>query len=405
MRILHITTVRSGSTGRTAIDLKSFLRERVEDYRIAFSEPDNKPQDKDFLIGNRIDHKAHAFFSHFFGLQGYFSYFATKKFLNVVKAYHPDIVHLGNLHANYINLPLLFRFLSKEQIPVVMILHDCWFFTGKCTHFTVRGCEKWKAQCHHCPAKKADNVSWLFDWSRKMFKDRKNWYDSLASLTVIAVSDWEKNLAIQSPLFAGASVTRVYNWIDTEFFKPASETQIAEVMAKYKLSNNVCYVISVSASWGDSQSKTKDAIAFAEQLPERYKLVIVGRSGNDVFPNSVVRIPYTSNPHELAALYSLAYAYLHFSVEDTFGKVIAEAMACGTVPIVFDSTACGETAGPFGIAVKPHDVQAMVDALPMACESDRKEAVRKYALENYVRPNNLEAYWSISDTEAITYNE
>ncbi len=393
MKILHITTVRSGSTGRTATDLKAFLTNKGEEYKIAFSVPDGKPLDGDILIGNNLDHKVHAFLSRLLGLQGYFSYFATRKFLKQVKAYSPDIVQLGNLHANYINLPLLFRFLAKERIPVVMILHDCWFFTGKCTHFTARGCDKWKTQCHRCPAMKADNGSWLFDRSAKMFRDRKKWYERLVSLTVVAVSDWEKNLARQSPLFAKANVTRVYNWIDTDTFKPALQEEKNAVMEKFHLDPELHYVISVGAGWSAERSKTKDAISLAQQLPEGYKLIIVGRGNDDVFPVEVVRIPYTTNPQELAALYSLAEAYIHFSVEDTFGKVIAEAMSCGTVPIVFDSTACGETASPYGIAVRPHDAEAMIDALPLVSEPDRKAAVRQYALDNYCRPENINAYW------------
>ena len=395
MKILHITAVRTGSTGRTATDLKTFLTQNGNEYKIAFSESDNRPLDGDILIGSRRDHKIHALLSRLFGLQGYFSFWATIKFLKAVKAYQPDIVQLGNLHANYINLPLLFRFLSKKHIPVVIILHDCWFFTGKCTHFTARGCEKWKTQCHNCPAKKTDNGSWFFDWSKKMFNDRRRWFESLTSLTVVAVSDWEMNLAKQSPVFGKANITRVYNWIDTDTFRPVSENQIAVIRKKYNLSPKIRYVISVSAGWVSMRSKTKDAITFAEHLPEGYKLLIVGRSASDVFPECVVRIPYTSTPQELAALYAFSEAYIHFSVEDTFGKVIAEAMACGTVPIVFDSTACGETASPYGIVVEAHDVSAMIDAIPLACEQQRKESVRQYALENYNRQKNIETYYEV----------
>lgn len=395
MRVLHITTVRSGSTGRTATDLKALLKQKGEDFRIAFSVQDSMPLNGDILIGNRLDHKIHAFLSRLFGLQGYFSYFATQRFLKRVNEYKPDLVQLGNLHANYINLPLLFNYLSKQRIPVVMILHDCWFFTGKCTHFTERCCEKWRVCCHHCPALKCDNESWFFDRTRKMFRDRKKWYLGIESLTVIAVSDWEKQLALKSPLFSKAKVTRVYNWIDAELFKPSSREQIEQVIKKYGLNQNVKYVLSVGANWPVNSTKSQDAIRFSNLLPSDYQLIIVGRGSKEIFPRQVIRISYTSNPEELATLYSLSHAYIHFSIEDTFGKVIAEAMSCQTVPIVFDSTACGETAGPFGISVAPHNVEAMVDALHLAEESSRREKVRIYAKEHYVYPVNLEEYWQL----------
>lgn len=393
MRILHITTTRSGSTGSTATSLKSLLINRGEQFRIAYSEPDDNPLDGDIFIGNRLDHKVHAFLSRLLGLQGYFSLLATKLFLRQIKDYSPDLVQLGNLHANYINLPLLFKFLAQEKIPVVMILHDCWFFTGKCTHFTERKCEKWRQECHHCPALHEGNVSWFFDRTRKMFNDRMKWYKSLKSLTVVAVSEWERNLALQSPLFKSARVTRVYNWIDTAIFKPATQEEIQLVMTKYNLLSDKKYVVSVGSGWSAVSTKTRDALRFSSLLPDNYRLIVVGTADESVFPDPIVHIPYVSESFELAVLYSLSLAYIHFSVEDTFGKVIAEAMACGTVPVVFDSTACGEIAGPYGLVVEPHDIPAMIDALQMAKEVERKKSVRSYAVANYASPESIDDYW------------
>ncbi len=393
MKILHITTIRSGSAGRTATDLQDFFAHRGDEYRIAFSERDTKPLNSDIFIGNELDHKIHAFLSRLLGLQGYFSYFSTKRFLKKVKAFRPDIVVLGILHANFINLPLLFRFLAKERIPVVMILHDCWFFTGKCTHFTERRCNKWKTECNHCPAKNSDNKSWLFDKSTKMFRNRMKWYNSLSSLTVIAVSDWEKRIAEQSPLFANADVVRIYNWIQTDVFKPATEEEVLGMKLKHNLQPLIKYVISVSASWSSRMSRTVDAIKLARLLPENYKLIVVGETEKGIFPENVICIPYTSDQKELAALYSLSSAYLHFSVEDTFGKVIAEAMACGTVPVVFASTACGETSSPYGIAVSPHDVEAIASAILDIEDVERRHKVRQWALDNYYAPLNMNLYW------------
>lgn len=395
MKILHITAVRTGSTGRTATDLKSILSSKGYHFKIAFSKKDGMPLDGDILIGNWLDHKIHALLSRLLGLQGYFSYFHTKILLRKIKSFKPDIVQLGNLHANYINLPLLFDFLAQEKIPVVMVLHDCWLFTGQCTHFTSIKCDKWKFGCGHCPALKTGNSSWLFDRTAKIFKDRLKWYKSLSSLLVIAVSDWEKQLAQQSPLFSQANVIRVYNWIDTNTFKPATLKQQEDVRNKYKLPVGNNYVITVGAGWTSTSSKTVDAIAVSSLLSNECRLIVVGHGNDGVFPENVIRIPYTSDPSELAALYSISCAYLHFSVEDTFGKVIAEAMSCGKVPIVFNSTACGETASPYGIVVPPHDVKAMVQAIPRAQSSYLSKKVREYAIDNYSVPTNMNKYWEI----------
>lgn len=392
MRILHINTVRFGSTGRTASDLKAALANETCEYRLAFSEKDSKPLDGDILIGSTLDHKLHALLSRVSGLQGYFSYFSTKRFLKQVKEYNPDIVVLGNLHANYINQPLLFDFLAKEKIKVVMILHDCWLFTGHCTHFTSHRCDNWKKICCNCPDVKKGRESWFFDRSKKIFSDRFFWYNNLNSLSVVAVSDWEASLAIQSPLLKNAKVTRIYNWINSEVFKPASPQEIEQIRIKYNLNSELKYLITVGAGWTKMSNKTNDVINFSLKLPNNYRLIIVGNCDNIAFPSSVIHIRYTSSQKELAALYSTSIAYLHFSVEDTFGKVIAEAMSCEVVPIVFRSTACGETASPHGIAVPPHDVLAMIDSIKLAEEEERRKSVRRYALQNYSKPSNVMVY-------------
>jgi len=73
------------------------------------------------------------------------------------KKIQPDVIHLHNLHGYYVNIEILFNFLTIENIPVVWTLHDCWPITGHCSHFDYVGCEKWKTECYSCPTKK--NVS------------------------------------------------------------------------------------------------------------------------------------------------------------------------------------------------------------------------------------------------------
>jgi hypothetical protein len=119
-----------------------------------------------------------------------------------MKKLKPDIVHLQNLHGNYINLKRLLTYLGENDIPTVLTLHDCWFFTGMCCHYTVDKCYKWENECFECPQLHKENKSWFFDRTRKIFNDKKKWFCSIPRLAVIGVSDWITNEAKRSFLFS-----------------------------------------------------------------------------------------------------------------------------------------------------------------------------------------------------------
>ena len=149
-KILQINVINElSSTGRTTSELGEYLKKNNFESRIAVSI--GEKSDEVYIIGNKLDHKIHAVLSRLFGLQGYFSYFATRKLLSYINRENPDVVHLRNLHGNFIHVPLLFKYLKKKQIPTVITLHDCWFYTGKCCHYTMIKCEKWKDSCGKCP--------------------------------------------------------------------------------------------------------------------------------------------------------------------------------------------------------------------------------------------------------------
>ena len=98
---------------------------------------------------------------------------------------------------------------------------------------------------------------------------------------------------------------------------------------------------------------------------------------NQDIPENIKSVGYISSTEDLAKLYSACDMYVHLSREDAFGKVIAEALACGTPAIVYDSTACPEVLGEgCGAVVAPGDVMAIYHAM----EEIRKDPKEAYVL-------------------------
>lgn len=397
MRILQINSVCDlGSTGRTTRELADMLLKHGHESYVAYGHGKTTYQHA-FKIGGKLENKFHnLFYTRILGLHGYGTKSGTKRLLKWIDRLKPDLIHLRNLHSNYLNIPLLFNYIIDNKIPVVFTLHDCFNFTGKCSHYTANKCYKWQSQCSSCPLFRYTVApSFFFDNSQRLFNEKKLFYSKMQKMTIVAVSRWLMQEAEKSILAGnGHKLTHIYNWIDKDKFSIVSTDKIVLFLKKYQLDTNLRYLISVSQLWDKDASRFIDAVRLSKKLPDAYRLILIGRkSRGTVIPDNIYHIPYISSTDELSAAYKMCEAYVHFSVEDTFGKVIAEAMACGAVPIVFASTACGEIPGKYGIVVPPHDIDAIIKALPLlpAMHKLREEIVR-YVHENYDYEINAQKY-------------
>jgi len=359
MKVLQINAVGGiSSTGRICFELADYLNNNGHEGYIAYST--GYHYYKGYKIGNKFDTKVHGLLSRIFGTQAYFSKGATRKLLNYISNLKPDIVHLHNLHSNYINLKLLLSYLAENDIPTVITLHDCWFYTGKCTHYTLDNCYKWQTGCGKCPGLKLDNPSWFFDRTKKMLRDKKTLLERIPRLAVIGISDWITNEARKSFLASAKILTRIYNWIDTDVFKPVDGTSLKKKLGII----DKWVILGVASRWSNRKGLNK-FIELSGIIPPEMKIVLVGGISNKIkLPQNIIHIPEIHDLSELVEYYSMADVFVHCSREEAFGKTIAEALSCGTPAIVFNSTACPEVIGPgCGLIINEYDASAILKGI------------------------------------------
>lgn len=378
MKVLQINAVNGlSSTGRTTIELDNYLNENGHIGIVATSA--GVVQSKDYKIGTAFEKKVHALFSRLFGLQGYYSKKGTAKLIEFIQEIKPDIVHLRNLHANYINLKMLFNYLGDNDIPTVITLHDCWLYTGKCTHYTVDNCNKWKTSCKSCPRLKKDNVSWFLDRTKKMHIDKKDWFKNIPRLAVVGVSDWITDEAKKSLLSSAKIIERVYNWIDLETFKPLSSYKIRKelnIESKY-------IILGVASSWSNEKGLDQ-FINLANQMDDSIIIILIGKIQSDIqLPEKVINIKETHDTKELVKYYCVSDVFINLSFEESFGKVTAEALACGTPVIVVNSTANPELVGEnCGIKLnKNYAIEDLKDAIS-TMKYNGKDYYSKYCINH-----------------------
>lgn len=332
MTLLQINaTYAIGSTGRITKDIHNqALKKGINSYVACAMSAEPK---ETYIIGNELDHKLHAFLCRINGRQAYFSKCATKALLNYMDQIKPDIVHIHNLHNNFINLNMLLDYIAEKNIRLVITLHDCWYYTGRCFHYTFNKCFRWKEGCGNCPERQAGTPVYFFDKSAENYLDKKKHLEKIKNIYVIGASQWIANEARLS-LLQNANISYCYNGVDMEIFKP----QPTKLREQYNIKPDDFVILGIANKLTLPQNK-QAMEAIYSLLDENTKLVVLGAGTRMFFDDRVIRIPTVKEEKEMAQWYASADVFVNLTWEDTLGFVNVEAIACGT-PVI-TQLACG----------------------------------------------------------------
>lgn len=396
MKVVQINAVSgTGSTGVIARHISDMLNNHdIENYIFYAAGYDS--YEYAIKISDGCDMKLHALMSHLTGKQAYFSKRSTKKLIKRLDEIQPDIVHLHNLHHNYINLNMLLQYLADKDIKTVITLHDCWYFTGKCTHYAFQKCNRWQNGCGNCPLLKADNPSWLFDRTAEIWADKKEHFEKIKRLEIVGVSEWIAGEARKSFL-SSRNISCIHNGIDTEVFVPDG----ADLRDEYKLGDKFV-VLGMANKW-QSEANTGLLEYVEERLDKDFVLLLVG--GNAEGMDNVINIPYQKSPKKLAEVYRTADVFVNVTHEDSLPTVNMEAMSCGTPVITYD--VCGSTeiiTDNTGIVIAEGDKAALVEAV-YEVKNKGKDAYSKSCIrhiaDNYELYTQFEKYLDVYKGERI----
>ena len=396
MKVLQINAVYgAGSTGCIVEDIHLLtLKNGMESfvaYAIALS---NEEIANGYCIGNVLDRKAHALLCRIKGKQAYFSYGATRKLIRYIRKLKPDIVHLHNLHSNYIHLNSLLAFLAKENIKVVVTLHDCWFYTGGCFHYTSAGCDKWLTACGDCPKRKADTPAYFGDASASILRDRKKYFSAIPDLTVVGVSEWMRSEGVKTVFAQNKNVT-IYNGIDMEFFQPTP----SDFRTRYGIEDKFV-VLGAANKWLNPINRIA-LETVAQGIGQDGVLVIFGcdRESLKDLPSNVITIGYTNSRVEMRELYSMADVFANCTIEESLSLVNVEAQACGTPVVTYRNTGAQETVdNESGFSVESGNQKELLEKILYIKKNGKQtyaKQCRLFAVDKFDRDKNYEKYISL----------
>lgn len=383
MRIVQINGGAKGSTGKIMMGIAEAAR--AQGHEVMCASPittTNRDAGEDcgyYRIGTFNSRRLNVALARITGFNGCFAWFETYKLLKKIDEFKPDIIHLHNLHDSYINLPMLFSYIKKHNVPTVWTLHDCWAFTGQCPHFTIAKCDKWKVGCHNCPQYKEYPAS-LYDNTKKMWQLKKKWFTGVKNMTIVTPSEWLAGLARESYL-KQYPIEVINNGIDLNVFKPTH----SNFRKQYGIPGDKYIVLGVSFAWG--YRKGLDCfVEMAEKLDERYQIVLVGTDDeiDKNLPQSIISIHRTQNQKELAEIYSAADVFAMPTREENYPTVNMEAIACGTPVVTFDTGGCAETVDTStGIIVSVNEIDKLIEAIDVISQEQINPEVYKKKVRNY----------------------
>ena len=267
----------------------------------------------------------------------------TLHIVQTIREVAPDLIHIHNLHGDfsfgYLDFPLLMEEIAALGVPVIWTFHDCWPFTGRCTYYQYKHCDRFSKACGHCPQRFYDREGILWDQSAKNLLRKKEAFDSISDLTVVTVSEWLAG-EVRKSILKNRRVVTVYNGIDTDLFQPGEKAR--EVHTPLRV---------LAIGW-DRRKGYVDYFSLAEVLGKDAVIQVLGNRPffrrQHPLPSNLVVIPRTDKPEEMAEIYRNSDIYYNASAAETFGLTTVEAMACGTPVVGYRSTATPEVVDSTG---------------------------------------------------------
>lgn len=377
MKVAQINAYNFGSTGKIMLGIAEVSKENgIDAFTFSSSRKAISGKMGHYCFDSKFDYMVHMIGAIFLGFETDFSYFATKRLIKRLDQIKPDIIHLHNTHGYYLNHPLFFKYIKKNKIKTIWTLHDCWSFTGRCPHFILTGCDRWKTGCKACVYdKKMYPASYFFDRSKSEYQKKKKMFTGIENMTLVTPSAWLSELVKESYM-KEYPVKVINNGINLDLFRPYE----SDFKKRYGIEDKKV-ILGVSMNWGER--KGFDVMCeLAKRLGDEYAVVLVGTIQPDAgeVPDDIIHISRTSNQKELAEIYSAADVFANPTREDNFPTVNMEALACGTPIVTFKTGGSPEIIDETcGSVVNVNDIDGFEKEIRRVCE------VRPFSKENCIK--------------------
>lgn len=248
----------------------------------------------------------------------------------LVRRLRPDVVNLHWIAQGTLSVPQI----ASLPKPLVWTVRDMWAITGGCNYD--EGCGRFVHGCGDCPLLGRPHAR---DLSRSLNEARQALRRE--DITFVALSGWMRREIERSHAWRGARVVTIPPGIDVATFSPQPAAPVRQRLGVAPGERLVGFFSAAGAD--DGRKGYRQAVAALRRLRaagEDVTLLVVGGRSTSM-PDPGIRVVdggRVADDGVLAQLYSACDLVLVPSLQEAFGKVAVEAMACGTPVVCFAGT-------------------------------------------------------------------
>ncbi len=266
-----------------------------------------------------------------------------------------DVIHMHWVNSGFVNV----KHLSGIKKPVIWTLRDMWPITGGC-HISLT-CLGYETGCGQCPQLGSTHK---YDLSKYVIHRKRKYIPP--NIVLVGISEWISECAIKSFLFKNSDVLTISNNVNCSDFFPVDRLVARNVIglpAGRKII--LAGAQRPDLSWKGFDKFLESLVLLKEENPF---LLFFGNMDPQLLKQTGLEYKALGNLTDKIALriaYSAADVFVSPSLMESFGKTLAESMACGTPVVCFGATGPKDIVDHQvnGYAAKPFDPQDLANGI------------------------------------------
>ncbi len=267
-RVLLIdVNCKFSSTGKIVYNLFKGLKEDGREAAICYGRGDEILEDGIYKFGLDWETNIHAGLARITGYNGCFSPISTRRLIAYIEKFKPDVIHIHELHAYFVNIKPLLEYIKKKKIKVVWTFHCEYMYTGKCGY--AYDCKKYISGCENCPAIKEYPKSMIFDKTKQMYLKKKQLLEDM-DIDIVTPSKWLAD-RVKLSFLKDKNIQVIHNGIDIDIFHPMDTVDLKQQL---NISKDDKVVVAIAPDIMIERKGGKQVLQLAKQMSDQ-KIVFV----------------------------------------------------------------------------------------------------------------------------------